>query len=396
MTVSQVGLLALVVSLVTALLSGGLPGTLSNAARRALCPLVQTACDASAPNARGAVVEPGDGDGTAVTSPASPPPSVPQPTQTFSADDGDRETIPSEDWDEPLSCWEWAQGLCDLGQGAWIGTVDTIQGLNDGAGLVVCLSHLCGKEKFDQAVGTWDALFTTNPLDTAQQIWDGVTKDHVNDWSTGHGWRSIGRLAPDVLGAVFGGKGANRLGRLQKGPDGSERPAVQQPVPPPVLYKDTEMTDAGKFWDQRYNVPILTPAQREQYRITPRRDRDGVVRLYDNRGKRFDTSRAGAEGQFHTGEDSAGKAIFVMLKNGDLFASNYYQSGRFHHSTLAAGDRVAAAGQIKVVKGRLVAYDDLSGHYRPERWQTRQFVDWLTRSGIDLNGVDEQLHAPPG
>ncbi|SEG43353.1 hypothetical protein SAMN04489712_105191 [Thermomonospora echinospora] len=376
-TVSQVGLVALVAGVVTALLAGGLPGTVSSAAGRALCPLVQAACEDPAP-----------GDGATAAPPAS---SVPQPAQPIRADDGDRPTVPDEEYDKPLNCWWWAQGVCDLGQGAWIGTVDTVQGLNDGAGLIVCLSYLCGGDKFDQTVDTWDALLTTNPLDTAQQVWDGTTRDHVNDWSTGHGWRSIGRLAPDVLGAVFGSKGVHRLAKLPDGPDGPDQPAVQQPVHPPVLYKDAEMTDGGRSWDRLNNVPILTRAQREHYRITPRRDPDGVVRLYDSKGRRFDSSTASP---LHPGDES-GRAIFVMLKNGDFFASAYHAPGRFHHSTLAAGDRVAAAGQLKVIDGRLVAYDDRSGHYQPQRWQTRQFVDWLERSGVDLDGVDVHLEAPP-
>ncbi|WP_160146980.1 ADP-ribosyltransferase [Thermomonospora echinospora] len=212
-------LVALVATVVVALTSAGLPGTVRDAAESALCPLKQDAgcepgTDAGVVPARGAPV---------VAEPAHSSPAVPRPEHTFSAPDDSRKIIPSEDWDEPLQCWELLQGVCDLGQGAWIGAVDTVQGVNEGAGLFFCLTYICGGDRFDETRDTWGRLFTTNPLDTAQQIWDGATKDHVNDWNTGHGWRSVGRLLPDVLGAVFGGKGINRVDDLPSGPKRPER-----------------------------------------------------------------------------------------------------------------------------------------------------------------------------
>ena len=39
-----------------------------------------------------------------------------------------------------------------------------------------------------------------------------------------------------------------------------------------------------------------------------------------------------------------GKAIFVMDENRDFYASKFQQVGRFHHSSLAGGEPVAAAG----------------------------------------------------
>jgi hypothetical protein len=64
--------------------------------------------------------------------------------------------------------------------------------------------------------------------------------------------------------------------------------------------------------------------------------------MYDASGAPFDTSDAS------TVFSAEGRAIFVMDENGDFYASKSQQVGRFHHSSLAGGEPVAAAGEMKV------------------------------------------------
>ena len=70
-------------------------------------------------------------------------------------------------------------------------------------------------------------------------------------------------------------------------------------------------------------VTYLDETGREAYRVIPR---DG--KLVDINGQPFDTA-AGASA--HSG---AGKAIYVMDEQGNVYASNYHGVGEFHHSEL--------------------------------------------------------------
>jgi hypothetical protein len=111
-------------------------------------------------------------------------------------------------------------------------------------------------------------------------------------------------------------------------------------------------------------VQYLSKSERQVYRIT---FQDG--KMYDASGALFDTTDAST---VFSGE---GKAIFVMDENGDFYASKFQQVGRFHHSSLAAGEPVAAAGETKVEQGVLILISNKSGHYRPGRTFMEQALD---------------------
>ncbi|MBC6459903.1 ADP-ribosyltransferase [Actinomadura sp. HBU206391] len=173
-----------------------------------------------------------------------PPPSgvantpVPQWTQkeqfSISAPRDDQKFIPSEDYDAPLSCWDWLQGTCDLGQGIWIGGVDALYGARDAANMLTCSAYIgCGAARFGETWDGWRRLVTSNPIDTVKSAWDDATKDIVNDWTRDQPWRSVGRTAPAVLSTIFGGKGLNRLKNL---PGRRSVPVV--PVLPPTAAAD--------------------------------------------------------------------------------------------------------------------------------------------------------------
>jgi hypothetical protein len=107
-------------------------------------------------------------------------------------------------------------------------------------------------------------------------------------------------------------------------------------------------------------------------------------RLFDANGRPFDSRAANTARMERSGVP---RAIFVMNARGELFASDYQAKGHFHHSTLASGAPVAAAGEMLVVEGRIVEINNMSGHYWPSHEHTIQAIDALMRSGMDMRGV---------
>ncbi len=123
-------------------------------------------------------------------------------------------------------------------------------------------------------------------------------------------------------------------------------------------------------------VRYLSEAERAPYRLTVK---DG--KLYDAAGRLFDTR--GAE-TVHSG---GGRAIFIMDRDGSIYASTYQEVGKFHHSSLAAGRPVTAAGELEVVNGVLRLITNQSGHYRPLAAFNEQALEVLKASGVDISRV---------
>ncbi|WP_063041143.1 WXG100-like domain-containing protein [Nocardia grenadensis] len=121
------------------------------------------------------------------------------------------------------------------------------------------------------------------------------------------------------------------------------------------------------------SVDYLNEYRRSRARLTVR---DGL--LYDSAGNLFDT-RSG-----RSVWGGGGRAIFVMDRAGNLYASNYHEAGLFHHSSFLAGGPVAAAGELVVINGQLRLLTDSSGHYRPSRAYTLQAVGYLRNQGVDI------------
>lgn len=96
--------------------------------------------------------------------------------------------------------------------------------------------------------------------------------------------------------------------------------------------------------------------------------------IYNSRNERFDTSGADPS---HSGR----AAIFVMDADGNVFASNVNVVYLFHHSTILAGEPVAAAGELFVNNGVISKITNCSGHYKPEYETTAQLKDVLKKAG---------------
>ncbi|HEX8377664.1 MAG TPA: hypothetical protein VF602_07585 [Pedobacter sp.] len=81
------------------------------------------------------------------------------------------------------------------------------------------------------------------------------------------------------------------------------------------------------------------------------------------------------------------RAIFVMSKEGRIYASTSHIPKKFHHSSFLAGEAVASAGELKVINGVLVEVTRKSGHYRPTPALNNQFVKHLETLGIDIKSI---------
>jgi len=64
---------------------------------------------------------------------------------------------------------------------------------------------------------------------------------------------------------------------------------------------------------------------------------------------------------------------------------------RFHHSSLAGGDAVAGAGEMKVREGVVESVSDKSGHYQPDFAMTSQVDQALQAGGVDTSRVTYEL-----
>lgn len=160
------------------------------------------------------------------------------------------------------------------------------------------------------------------------------------------------------------------------------------PVAPPAFktkamnshYVGENLT-GNKVWGTQ--VKYLTDAERAAYKLEIRNGR-----IYDAKGQPFDTSDASSA---HSG---GGNAIFVMDQSGNFYASKVQVVGGFHHSSLLAGQPVAAAGEIQVENGVLKVITDKSGHYLPGRDLSQQALRSLQTDGVDTSAVQKVFIAP--
>jgi hypothetical protein len=172
-------------------------------------------------------------------------------------------------------------------------------------------------------------------------------------------------------------------------PPKSEGPPVAPPKPPPSYntkpmnpHFQGEHLPGNKIWRGK-QVKYLSDAERSAYKLEIRNGK-----IYDANGQLFDTGDALSA---HSG---TGRAIFVMDEHGNFYASKKQIVGGFHHSSLLAGQPVAAAGELQVDKGVIKVISDKSGHYTPGRQFSQQAIDSLQRSGVDTSAVQTDYIAP--
>ncbi|MFB7724463.1 hypothetical protein [Nocardia sp. NPDC056100] len=134
-----------------------------------------------------------------------------------------------------------------------------------------------------------------------------------------------------------------------------------------------EQLPGNSVWPGQ-QVTYLNAEERQRFQLFIR---DG--KMYDADGNLFDTALAASHW------NGAGKAIFVMDKNGSIYASLYHGPGEFHHSSFLAGAPVAGAGELQVANGELRLITDASGHYRPGPDFTKQVIEEMRRQGLTID-----------
>jgi hypothetical protein len=90
------------------------------------------------------------------------------------------------------------------------------------------------------------------------------------------------------------------------------------------------------------------------------------------------------------------RMIYTMDAEGDLRVADAKHEGnreeqRFHHSSLASGQEVAGAGEMKIRDGVVETVSDRSGHYKPNLGMTQQVNDRLAEGGVDTSRVTYEL-----
>ena len=120
-------------------------------------------------------------------------------------------------------------------------------------------------------------------------------------------------------------------------------------------------------------LKVLNPEELQQAELFVR---DG--KIYDAQNRLFDTTDGTHNFAY------SGCAIFVMDSSGRIFASKTAIDGVLHHTSLLGPNaRVAAAGEITVLKGQLNALSNRSGHYKPSVKIFEQVHRVLIAGGID-------------
>lgn len=145
-----------------------------------------------------------------------------------------------------------------------------------------------------------------------------------------------------------------------------------------------EDVPGNNVWEGSHVGYCRTAAERAHLKLEIREvDIGGKLekRLVDADGQLFDTRFASAHGGRRA-------AIFVMNARGEIFASKAQEPGMLHHSTLAGGLPVAAAGELTVTDGKLVFISNRSGHYEPTGSFTDQVLTIFKAQGLEISGVE--------
>lgn len=91
---------------------------------------------------------------------------------------------------------------------------------------------------------------------------------------------------------------------------------------------------------------------------------------------------------------SSPRLIFVMDASGQFYATQG-ELHKIHHSTLLAGAKVAAAGEIGLTGGVPTLISNHSGHYMPGPKQVWQVVAELSYQGAKLAGMQVEMFGLP-
>lgn len=140
-----------------------------------------------------------------------------------------------------------------------------------------------------------------------------------------------------------------------------------------------DMSAHGDGAHEKHEEPVLywDDAQRRAHQI---KVKDGLI--INDKGEPLDPQLDLPE---HKGR--GGEAIYIMDVMGDIYYCFDAKYGRIHHSTLAGGQPVAAAGELVIVNGALISVSNESGHYRPPPDSIDLVIGRFKELGLKMDGV---------
>lgn len=140
--------------------------------------------------------------------------------------------------------------------------------------------------------------------------------------------------------------------------------------------EDTQ-EDTAQYHEREEPVLYWTDADRQAHQL---RVKEGL--LVNPQGQPLDPQLDLPQ---HKGR--GGEAIYIMDVMGNIYYCFDAKYGRIHHSTLAGGQPVAAAGELVVVNGELISVSNESGHYRPHPSTIDLVIGRLRELGLNVEGV---------
>ncbi|XXG48473.1 hypothetical protein AAC387_Pa02g2911 [Persea americana] len=121
---------------------------------------------------------------------------------------------------------------------------------------------------------------------------------------------------------------------------------------------------------QHQCIKYLGPKERDAYEVIVE---DGKL-FYKDCQKLLDTTN---------GDD---KYIFVLSTSKRLYVGQK-KKGVFQHSSFLAGGATSAAGRLVVEKGIIKAVWPHSGHYRPTKENSEEFMTFLKENNVDITDI---------
>lgn len=133
--------------------------------------------------------------------------------------------------------------------------------------------------------------------------------------------------------------------------------------------------------DKKDNIKMLTPEERDQYRV------EIIKHVFQKRDAKdstyhiFDTSQMIAHGK-------KGYAAFVIDRNGAIYLFNHKKTeDKIAHSSLNAGGNTFGAGEMEIVQGELKVINTYSGHYEPNIYNVFEILTFLVDKGVNIENV---------
>jgi hypothetical protein len=93
-----------------------------------------------------------------------------------------------------------------------------------------------------------------------------------------------------------------------------------------------------------------------------------------------------------------GEPIYVIGTDQEMYVSEHLDDGVgpvFYHSSFFSGEAILAAGGIETTEeGRLVSFNNCSGHYKPRSEHTANAFCFFINQGIDPETFSYQSFPP--